>query len=178
MIFTLKLKETILFKYNSLLGAMMKLRFCMKQVEKLIEDINSSSEFFPTIEDYFNPNHYQDNKFVNKEGLTLNEVDSPETFLPDFSKIIESKIKPKLELVVDSGVYLINNVKREGSSEEAGLIVYAVGFNPAIDNDYYEKKRSIFHDDGTFNISVSHYLDAIDNKQDHLVIEIKNRAPI
>ena len=55
---------------------------------------------------------------------------------------------PGLLFVKDQGVYLMTNARRTPAEVEAGLgIVFGKGFNPSVDEDWYEAGRGLGGDD-------------------------------
>lgn len=131
------------------------IRFPLLEVKKLVDDVRSSEELSVSTEDLFEPKNYPNNKIVNSEGLTEKECieQGKGHFWPDHNAIDKSKLSPKLILVGDSGVYLINNRERSETPVSSGMIVYAAGCNPDKDEDCYENKVELFGgDDGSVSI--------------------------
>lgn len=70
----------------------------------------------------------------------------------------QSKLKLTMQLVADHGLYMITNaVLGEGNTPlNTGMIVFAKGCNPDIDDDFYDEKCRIFgDDDGSVDIPLS-----------------------
>ncbi len=56
---------------------------------------------------------------------------------------------PGIMIVGDQGVYIIGNDNAEEAPIKSGLIAYAVGCNPSVDEDWWEMKQMTFGgDDG------------------------------
>ncbi|BEI26562.1 DUF3085 domain-containing protein [Vibrio fluvialis] len=133
-------------------------KFNMKDIEKLVAELDKATKFAPTMDDLWNPELHPNNQVVDKKGHTEN---SPEFSWPDSTKIDRSKIEPKLTMVKDHGLYLITNADLKGTSSSRGTVVYARDCNPSEDEFYYENARDIFGgDDGTVSIPVSWFSSA------------------
>ena len=52
--------------------------------------------------------------------------------------------RPGIMVVGDQGVYLIGNDDDDTAPLKSGLIAYAVGCNPAVDEDWWEMKELTF----------------------------------
>jgi hypothetical protein len=52
--------------------------------------------------------------------------------------------RPGIMVVGDQGVYLIGNDDADVAPLKSGLIAYAVGCNPAVDEDWWEMKQLTF----------------------------------
>lgn len=66
----------------------------------------------------------------------------------NFRRIPNPVIPPGLVFVKDEGVYLMSNGLTEGKSPgEAGVVVYAHGYDPQKNPDYYEKAAAFSGDD-------------------------------
>lgn len=59
------------------------------------------------------------------------------------------KNTPGLMLVGDRGVYILGNEAKRRSADDAGLVAYAKGCDPRIDNNWWSLKQATFGgDDG------------------------------
>jgi hypothetical protein len=143
---------------------------------RLVEDLQSASNFRPTIEDLFNPELYPDGRLLDAKGLTEAEVKSAGgVFWPDADLIDPARVKPALIMVGDSGLYLMTNAKLDRSAKDRKALAYAIGCNPHIDKDFRENTCRFFGgDDGTVALPLQWATWVLDNKKMHLNIELSD----
>lgn len=150
------------------------LKFPIEIVKKLVAESDDATEYVATLDDLFNADLYPNKVLVNSDGKTEEEVEkNGGLFWPSSDYIDGSKIKPSLQLVGDSGVYLITNADVKGTPAERGTVAYAVGMNPEVDEDYYERKRDVFGgDDGSVSIPVGWARWAVVDNKKHLELSM------
>lgn len=141
-------------------------KFDISKVKALVENARSAIEVSATMDMLFDAKYYKDQIIRDKEGLTEQEVvKKGGHFWPCTDYIDKNIVEPALQLVGDQGVYLINNAVTKLTPIESGLIVYAQGINPDIDEDWYDAKRHTFGaDDGGVTIPLSWFDIAIKRK--------------
>lgn len=105
---------------------------------------------------------------LDENGRTEEAADATgKVFFPS-DKFATTPAPRTLILVGDDGVYIIPN-NAEKSAIEANVIVYGLGFNPNVDEGFYERKREVFGgDDGSITFPVD-WIDAILNWTDRYV---------
>lgn len=147
--------------------------FKIQDVKKLIAELNAAQAYSASTEQLFNPEMYPDGIPRDEEGRSEQEAEQAgQFFWPSAKYIDQSKVKPSLKLVGDHGVYLITNAKAEGTPASRGTVVYAVGCNPVLDDDFDDNTRGLFDgDDGVVNIPPAWAQWAIDNKKRTLRIQ-------
>ena len=130
--------------------------FNLLQVEELAKKTREAKSFSPTMDMLFDKKYYRDNIIKDENGKTEDEVKSEGGhFWPCQTYIDASLIGPVLPLVGDHGCYLISNVDSDTTPTESGMIVFADGMNPNLDDDWYELKRERFgDDDGSVTIPI------------------------
>jgi hypothetical protein len=130
--------------------------FNLSLVEDLAEKTLKGTSFSPTMDMLFDKKYYHGNVIKDKDGKTQEEVEAEGGhFWPCQTHIDKTLVEPVLQLVGDQGCYLISNFDNGKSPNESGMIVYADGMNPDIDEDYYELKREKFGgDDGSVTIPI------------------------
>jgi len=113
------------------------LKFPIDGVRKIYEHSKDKINFLPSLGDLF------EHRYL-KEGIKLKEGEIAKS-----EHIDDTKVAPRFDLVHDSGIYLMAATKepllREGEVATENVIpnfvVYAEGFNPDKDADYYEAAR-------------------------------------
>jgi hypothetical protein len=140
--------------------------FDITQVKLLVENVRAAAEVRPTMDMLFDAKYYKDQIIRDKAGLTEFEVKKKGGhFWPSADHIDNKLVEPVLQLVGDQGVYLINNALNKLTPSESGLIVYAQGINPDIDEDWYDAKRHTFGgDDGSVTVPLDWFDIAIARK--------------
>ncbi|MCQ9090613.1 DUF3085 domain-containing protein [Vibrio alginolyticus] len=127
-------------------------KFNMKEVQLLVDELNKTKSYSPTMDDLFKPALYKTGKVVDSNG---NDEEHKDFGWPDSSQIDKSLVEPQLLLVKDQGLYLLNNADVKESPRSRGAVVYAHGCNPDKDDDFYETARMIFGGgDGSVSIPV------------------------
>lgn len=127
-------------------------KFNMKEVQKLVDELNGTKSYSPTMDDLFKPELYKGGKVVDSSGTAEGHKDFG---WPDSSQIDKSRVEPQLLLVKDQALYLLNNADVKGTPRERDAVVYAHGCHPDKDDDFYENARMIFGgDDGSVSIPV------------------------
>lgn len=150
------------------------LTFNLKEVVKLSEEIKNSDSFSLTSEELYDPFFWKDGRILNKQGLTESECPD-EFFSPDPNRVDKSKITPNFVLVKDQGIYLMgNNTKAKGEDENKKVsVVYANGYNPEMDEDWWEKGRlALGGDDTCISLPIQWLNHAIEKKCTSFCIEI------
>jgi hypothetical protein len=125
----------------------MRLSFRIEDVKRLVADMKSSGEFIPTLNDLFDVKA----TFLKKGVKKKTEAELP--YLKD--EIDYTKVEPAFHLVKDDGIYLLSNAKNEVNDKpacETKLIAYAKGFNPDVDEDWYDRSYSVSRDDIVLSI--------------------------
>lgn len=126
---------------------MPRVSFMLKKMEPLIEDLKTASAFKPTLEQRFDAKYY-------KDGTQPTPADWPE----NSNDIDETKVPRGFWVVKDNGVYIMSNStsapKRENNYP---LVVYANGYNPGINDDWYERAHSLGGDDFSVFIDFEWY---------------------
>jgi len=111
------------------------LSFDINQVRELAKHAAESAEHSPTFSQHFE-------KAFWKEGT--GKLTDDEIFSKRGEHLDLSKIPAGLWLVKDSGIYLMSNgnpgLKREDG--QRNVVCYAKGYNPSVDEDYYDKARA------------------------------------
>jgi hypothetical protein len=130
------------------------INFDIAQVKLLVDHVRAAKQHSPTMDMLFDAKYYKNKIIKDKDGLTELQVKKKGGhFWPSSDHIDRSLVEPVLQLVGDQGVYLITNAQEKLSPSESGLIVYANGIHPEIDDDWYEAKRYTFGgDDGSVTI--------------------------
>lgn len=138
-----------------------RISFPMVELEKVVAQFQQENvTLTPTMDCLFDASLYPDSKIVDKNGRTEQEAKKlKQAWWPDRTKIDQSKLKPKLMIVGDHGVYVMANVNNPNlvvnGVQKSNIIAYAIGFNPDIDPDFYDRKRDVFGgDDGAISVGL------------------------
>lgn len=142
------------------------IKFDLEKVKALVDDARAATAHSPTLDMLFNADYHKDSTIRDKDGHTEIEVEKlGGHFWASYKNIDTSLIEPCLQLVGDQGVYLMNNSKNDSPPTETGLLVYAQGINPDVDEDWYENKVSSFGgDDGAVTVPLAWFDIAYERK--------------
>lgn len=145
---------------------MATLSFNIKDVARLVADLETYDSYSPSTDELFDPSMHKDGVVRDTKGRTEAEVEalgSDEFFWPDQARLDMTKIKPCLRLVGDEGVYLMGNgFNKDRNKDDKHIIVYAKGIDPEKDEYWYEEKLHKFGgDDAVISLPVSWYHDAV-----------------
>lgn len=161
-----------------------RISFPMVELQKVIAQFQQEGvTLTPTMDCLFEPANYPDNKIVDKDGLTEKQAQKiNKAWWPDQSKIDRSKLKPKLMIVGDHGVYVMANVNNPALKDGDGkrlpnIVAYGTGFNPAHDDDFYERKSHVFGgDDGSVTIGLDWFEMTRTAGKNNMVIQFNARS--
>jgi len=146
---------------------MARISFKITEIEKLVLDMEKSNEFLPTMNELFDLKA----KFL-KKGVAKTEDTLPITK----DEIDYTKVEKSFHLVKDHGVYMLSNARNKTNDKPASetkLIAYAKGFNPDVDEDWYEYSRDVIGgDDCVIDIPLSWYYVLIKAKPNAKVFAI------
>ncbi|WP_165387318.1 DUF3085 domain-containing protein [Vibrio vulnificus] len=127
-------------------------KFNMKEVQLLVDELNKTKSYSPTMDDLFKPALYKSGKVVDSNG---NEEGHKDFGWPDPNRIDKSLVEPQLLLVKDRCLYLRNNVDVTANRYRIGKVAYAQGCHPDKDDAHYDTTRAILGDvDGSVSIPV------------------------
>lgn len=155
------------------------LKFKMVEVKKLVDELNSATEFSPIFADLYNPELFPNGEPLDKQGRTEKEAlaAGERFFTPSSEQMLKDKVKPSLTLVGDQGVYLMTNASLPGTPSSRGTVVYAQGCNPELDDDFYENKRDLFGcDDGADTVPVEWFELALDKGKRVFTIKLTSNS--
>lgn len=148
----------------------MLIKFKIEDLKKLYEHANAAEKRRPTYTQVLDGKYYPGGEVILDENKQ-----------PDSSKIDQNLLEPSFHFVQDHGIYMLSNGISEDrkSASESGLIVFAEGINPNVDENWYcyiDAIREETGDSSDFNISIScRWLDVVlehDPEKEFLEIEI------
>ncbi len=125
------------------------IRFDIKEIIKIADEVKNANKLTPTYEDLWNPAKYPGGDLLDEGGNTESEVVlSGGYFNPDWQQIDVDNVSPQLLLMADYGVYIISNISSDTSPIDRGMICYAQGCHPEKDKGFARKQKALFGEEG------------------------------
>ena len=139
--------------------------FRMHEVKELARGMrNASLQFTPTYGQLY------DKRYHKKDAVA--KYDEYDILINADEVIDYSKIPPQFAFVKDHGVYLMSMAKDAKRDPKSGMhsVIYAEGFNPSVDEDFYEQSRyALGGDDFAIDIPL-YWLDQCDPNEEFFSI--------
>ncbi|XOV79425.1 MAG: hypothetical protein ACFHVJ_00330 [Aestuariibacter sp.] len=150
--------------------------FDLKEVNKLMSELQGDVVLVPTQEQQYNPDLYVDGVLKDIDGRTRQQVEGEgRRFWPDISRIIPGKIPRVLVLKAnEKGLYLTTNLKSKLTPFQRGAVVFALGCNPVKDDDWEKAVKQMTPEHLDLTVPISWVVSAIRAKADALRIEISS----
>jgi len=161
-----------------------RISFPMAELEKVVAQFQQEGvRLTATMDCLFEPSLYPNNKIVDKDDRSEREAKKLGLpWWPDSNKMDKTKLTPKLMIVGDHGVYIMANVDNPHSVVDGkqlpNIVAYGTGFNPEVDEDFYDNKMNVFGgDDGAISIGLDWFERTKDTGKTHMTIQF-NRTSI
>ena len=147
-------------------------KFPIDGIRKIYEHSLAHPVFTPTFPQLFEGRFRKDGKDVPLDGKhspRANEVDA-------------SKLPPQFFVVKDRGAYAMAATEATLPGEDTpNFVVYAEGFNPNVDEDYWDAQQAVWGgDDFSEGLPLEWLKLAIENaerlKIDHMVIKVNKNS--
>lgn len=143
-------------------------------VKRLVTHAASTSEHCPDYSDWEDPSVYPDGRIVRY-------ADGPYKGMPNAKAIDARKVRPALSLVKDHGIYLMSNGlpilhDDENTDPNASLVVYAKSYDPAIDDDWYDRATRVSRDDFVEAVHLANIGDMLANATKNTLFHIDMNA--
>lgn len=152
---------------------MAKAIFKLSDINVLMRELQGNVELYPTFDHVFTAELYPNGVIVDEYGRTKEKCEAnEESFRPDSSRIITSKIPRALIMKNDKGLYICNNLKTDLTPMRRGAIAFAQGCDPLADDKWEKNTNQLAPGEMTQMIPIADVVAAIRAKSDVLEVEV------